>query len=186
VGIGLIALLASVWAGTYLHAWWISPEHRLRQFAAAACRHAPTDMLALADAQEVRELGLTPGRLQSILAAASGAARSAVPRDLAPLPYNVDQSRYNRHVEVRFYNASGVPLVGADGGPATSTIIAYRTGAGWKICISRYIYGLMIARYGMPFRKERFAELCRRHGVQPALFFPEDSKWEQLGAVLVK
>jgi hypothetical protein len=152
----------------------------MSQFVVAAGRGDTRTMLSFVDPSEVEHLGLTPEKLAALFADAAASRDGVRLQSLEMLPLNERQHRYNRQLQIQLCTSSGRVLPGPSGRPAKATVIAYKTEKGWKVAVSDFVYGIMVARHGWTDRKARFAGLCVRHGIAPAIFWPEDGQWEQL------
>ena len=166
-----ILLIGAYW----LHAWWVSPEHRLAQFVAALRTKDMDTMLSLAAPSEVQHLQLTPEKWRTMLAEAVGDPGGIVLGKEEGRALNDPQSGYNRVVIVELLDHNGKALLGANGMPAKPAIYAYNTDNGWKIDLSALLRSIIARRRwatGMSY-----TQLCLRHDVVAEILDPTDETW---------
>jgi hypothetical protein len=168
--VGLVAAAA-------LYGWWNSPEHRIQQFASAVGRGDWAGMLSLMDATEVQRLGLTPTKMQAMLADAVESPEGITLGDLRWYLLNDGQSLYNRMATAKLYSKNGSPLADARRHQQEVFVEAYNTDAGWKIGGSKFIATVLIHRPG--YVVGGYRALCLRHSVQPEVFSPENGTWQE-------
>lgn len=172
VGGGVIALTVSL---LLLRAWWVSPEHRIAQFAGALTHGNSAALLSLCDEAEVKRLGLTPDTLGAVLNDALHSSGGVRLTQWEAEIFNESQMRFNRAMHATLTDDKGNTLNDADGKAAVVYIIAYNTRQGWKIALSKFLHTVALAR--LP-GANRYAPLCQRHQMPLEILDPGSGEWK--------
>lgn len=167
-----------------LRMWWVSPQHRISQAAAATSQGDWRALLRLADKAEVDGLSLTPEKLGRLADACmewtGGRYRLASER---VIPYSPRQRLYNRARLFRICDEKGAPRRAMDGGEAGAFIVAYKTDRGWKIGLSSLARQMMrLGHSDAAASNAAYVRACMRAGIPPRQFSPEGGVWKDLPA----
>jgi hypothetical protein len=176
-GLLMIAAVLLLWRA---YAWWTSPEHRIHQFIGGVNGQRAGTLLALADPQEVERVQLTEAKLEGMLREVAGTPGGIWVGFVRWDELNEKQTPYNRWGEVQLQDGQGHPVTDYRGRPATLMIEAYNTDAGWKIGLTNFLVGVVVARHGLKGMAVRYWTLCRRHQVAASVFNPTDGDWFDL------
>lgn len=161
--------------------WWLSPEHRMRQFVAAVNRGDFRSMIRLADDAEVSALGITPANLAAVLRDAGGqtAGVSLYIRESADLPPL--QATVRRSLCVALATDRGAPVLDTYGRPTVTWVMAYRARGRWHIGLSRFLVGVVTGQTrDRPLARSRIRTIWARHGIPLKVFMPEEARWRDI------
>jgi hypothetical protein len=160
--------------------WWVSPEHRIEQFIGGVNGDAAHVLIGLADPQEVARVQLTEPKLARMLADLTSTPGGVRVGSLRWEELNEQQVLYNRWGEVQLQDAQGRPVTDYRGRSAKLMVEAYNTDAGWKIGLTNFLLGVIVARHGLKGMGQRYWELTRPHQVLPAVFNPSTAEWTDM------
>lgn len=173
-------LVALCIVGAYrAYAWWVGPERKIKQAAAAWARRDWGAMMRYGDRAEIEALSLTPDKYRVLMegcTAWTGGTYRLVPVKF--LRYSPWQRRTNRALRLLVCDASGKPIRDAFGYDALAHVMAYKTDGGWRVGLSSAgMRALFCAIPEAQPRWKQYRRICARAGIPARELQPEDGAW---------